>query len=176
VDLGRDGRGVAQVTDVVGPDRSPAGDDDLPTAEDLALPARAPLRRRGVWRLGLLVAVVALAAAVPVLAVLASRVTDERLAMRAADPSATPAVDVTIPAGTGARLDRGEVVDLLPERLVVHVGDTIRITNDDDRGHLAGPFFVGAGETLRQTFTRPGEVTGECSIHSSGQITVDVLP
>ena len=144
--------------------------DDDPAGRDVVVSRRG---RRQVVGLAVLVVVVA---ALPVIVVWAFRASDERLAMRAADPSVTPQVDVTIPAGTGSRIDRGEVVDLLPERLVVRVGDTIRITNDDSRGHLAGPFFVGAGETLRQTFLRPGEVTGQCSIHSSGQITVDVLP
>ena len=50
----------------------------------------------------------------------------------------------------------------------------IEIENEDDRGHLVGPFFVGAGETLRQRFSSPGEFTGECTVHPSGQITLTV--
>jgi hypothetical protein len=54
------------------------------------------------------------------------------------------------------------------------VGDVIEIRNDDDRGHLIGPFFVGAHETLRQEFSSPGEFIGDCTVHPSGQIVVVV--
>ena len=94
-------------------------------------------------------------------------------------PAAQGAVadyDFVIPAGTGRRMDEGRDVDVLPEELVVHVGETIRIVNRDDRGHLAGPFFVGAGETLRQTFSRPGQLVGQCSVHVSGRFVLDIEP
>jgi hypothetical protein len=56
----------------------------------------------------------------------------------------------------------------------VVVGEIIEIVNEDDRGHLAGPFFVGAGETLRQRFASPGEFIGECTVHPSGQLVLEV--
>jgi len=79
-----------------------------------------------------------------------------------------------IPLGAGEALDRGEPLDILPARLETTVGETIEIVNQDDRGHLIGPFYVGAGETLRQRFSSPGEFVGECSVHPSGQITLVV--
>jgi plastocyanin len=79
-----------------------------------------------------------------------------------------------IPAGAGDAIDHGRPLDLLPERLDVHVGEVIEIVNHDDRGHLIGPFFVGRGETVRQRFASAGQFTGECSVHSSGQIVIDV--
>ncbi|MGB0801270.1 MAG: cupredoxin domain-containing protein, partial [Ilumatobacteraceae bacterium] len=57
----------------------------------------------------------------------------------------------------------------------VAVGETIRIVNEDDRGHVVGVFYVGAGETLTQTFTAPGQLTGECTVHSSGVFTLTVV-
>ena len=83
--------------------------------------------------------------------------------------------DYLIPTGTGARIDGGEVIDILPAELVMTVGETIRIVNDDDRGHTVGVFYVGPGEELRQTFTAPGELSGECSVHSSGQFVLRVV-
>ncbi|MFV0258072.1 MAG: hypothetical protein ACK5PP_06450 [Acidimicrobiales bacterium] len=79
-----------------------------------------------------------------------------------------------IPAGTGERIDAGESIDILPPRLDVSVGQVIEITNDDDRGHLVGPFYLGAHEHLRQVFTTPGEFEGICSVHSSGRIVIVV--
>jgi hypothetical protein len=79
-----------------------------------------------------------------------------------------------IPAGAGQRQAAGESLDLLPPALEVEVGDVIEIVNDDDQGHLVGPFFVAAGETLRQRFASPGVFQGVCSVHSSGQIVITV--
>lgn len=80
----------------------------------------------------------------------------------------------TIPAGSGEALDRGEPLDILPEELDVRVGEVIEIVNEDSRGHLIGPFFVGKGETLRQRFSSPGTFVGECTVHPSGQIVLRV--
>lgn len=91
---------------------------------------------------------------------------------------ATEAVDhdYVIPAGSGDRMDAGERLDLLPAELTVHVGDVIRIANLDDRGHTVGPFFIGANETLLQTFTSSGTFEGICTVHPSGQMILTVEP
>ena len=54
--------------------------------------------------------------------------------------------------------------------------DTIRIENQDDRGHTVGPFFVGANETLTQRFSTPGEFESVCTVHRapSGQLVLIV--
>jgi plastocyanin len=57
----------------------------------------------------------------------------------------------------------------------VTVGETIEIVNEDDRGHLVGPFFVGAHETLTQRFTAPGEFIGACTVHPSGELVLRVV-
>lgn len=82
----------------------------------------------------------------------------------------------TIPAGTGARLARGEKVEILPQRIDAQVGEVIRIVNDDERGYLLGPFYVGPGETLTQRFTAPGTFRGECVVHPSGELLLRVEP
>lgn len=79
-----------------------------------------------------------------------------------------------IPVGTGARIDRGEEVELLPAVIEARVGQTIRIVNDDDRDYLLGPFPVGSGQTLTQEFTQPGTFIGECVVHPSGQLILEV--
>lgn len=83
--------------------------------------------------------------------------------------------EYVIPLGAGEALDAGEPLEILPAELTVTVGETIRITNEDDRGHLVGPFFVGAHETLTQRFTAPGEFIGACTVHPSGQIVLTVV-
>ena len=79
-----------------------------------------------------------------------------------------------IPPGAGEALDAGKPLEILPGTLEVRVGETISIVNDDDRGHNVGPFFVGAGETLTQRFSSPGEFVGVCTVHPSGQLVLVV--
>ncbi len=82
--------------------------------------------------------------------------------------------EYTIPAGAGEALDAGTPLEILPGELVTQVGETIRIVNEDDRGHNVGPWFVGANETLNQEFTSAGEFEGVCTVHPSGQLILVV--
>ena len=93
-----------------------------------------------------------------------------------ADVDAGQAADYsfTIARGTGEAMDRGDEVEILPAELGVKVGEVLEIVNHDDRGHLVGPFFVGAGETLRQQFASPGTFQGICTVHPSGEFTLTV--
>ncbi|MGB1644292.1 MAG: hypothetical protein ACPHES_04255, partial [Ilumatobacteraceae bacterium] len=50
-----------------------------------------------------------------------------------------------IPLGAGAKIEAGESINIIPAELMVRVGESLRIINDDDRGHVVGVFFVGAG-------------------------------
>lgn len=88
------------------------------------------------------------------------------------DEAAT--LEYVIPVGAGEALDAGTPLEILPAELEVNVGDTIRIENQDDRGHTVGPFFVGANETLTQRFSTPGEFEGVCTVHPSGQLVLVV--
>ncbi|MCP3992746.1 MAG: hypothetical protein GY724_27005 [Actinomycetia bacterium] len=93
------------------------------------------------------------------------------------DPAENSSADYryVIPVGSGEAIDRGEPLEILPAELEVKVGEVIEIINEDDRGHLVGPFFVGANETMRQQFASPGEYQGICTVHPSGQITLTVV-
>lgn len=91
------------------------------------------------------------------------------------DDGATFAEDFVIPAGTADRIDAGEEVEIVPQELVMQTGESIRIVNEDDVGHIVGVFYVGAGETLTQRFDTPGELSGECSVHPSGSFTLRVV-
>lgn len=82
--------------------------------------------------------------------------------------------EFVIPAGAGEALDAGTPLEILPAELEVRVGETIRIVNTDDRGHVVGPFFVGANETLTQRFSSPGEFVGVCTVHPSGEFVLRV--
>lgn len=85
-----------------------------------------------------------------------------------------PTFSYVIPAGAGVDIENGKPLDILPAQIDAKLNETIQIVNNDDRAHLLGPWYVGAGETLRQRFTEPGVFDGECSVHPSGEFTVVV--
>ncbi|MBG7603599.1 MAG: hypothetical protein IZT58_03050 [Actinobacteria bacterium] len=82
--------------------------------------------------------------------------------------------EYVIPLGAGDALDAGTPLEILPAELEVSVGESIRIVNNDERGHNVGPFFVGAHETLSQRFSSAGEFSGVCTVHPSGEFVLVV--
>lgn len=80
----------------------------------------------------------------------------------------------TVPAGSAQRIKAGERPDLFPQHLELRVGDRIRIKNEDSEGHTVGPYYVGPGETLEQTFTTPTTIEGFCSLHPESQVKIVV--
>lgn len=114
------------------------------------------------------------ASAAILLAVAGCTDTDAGFGVEEAAVEAVADYDYVIPRGAGLALDAGSPLAILPADLDAQVGQTIQIVNEDDRGHLVGPWFVGAGETLRQQFASPGEFIGECTVHPSGLITVTI--
>jgi hypothetical protein len=82
--------------------------------------------------------------------------------------------DYSIQPGTSARIDRGERVEVLPERLVARVGQVIRIRNRDVRGQTIGPFYVAPHTVMTQRFASPGRFVGRCTVHVSGTIRLVV--
>jgi hypothetical protein len=92
------------------------------------------------------------------------------------DPGAVDATyEYVVPAGAGEAYDRGEPLEILPASLEAKVGEVIRIRNEDERGHIVGPFYVGPGETLVQRFASPGVFVGQCTVHPSGQFELSVV-
>jgi plastocyanin len=92
------------------------------------------------------------------------------------EDSAAPAdYEYVIPQGTSERIRGGEPIAILPAELEVHVGEIIRIINQDDVGHFIGIFYVGPREVVTQRFASPGTFIGNCTVHPSGQISLRVL-
>lgn len=129
--------------------------------------------RRASRRLGGVLVLLAALGAASILGACGSG-SDRTASVSAVDPTGTADFAYVIPLGTGERIDRGEPVDIIPANIDARVGQVLRIVNEDTRGHLVGPFFVGKGETLTQRFASPGTLEGACSIHPSGTITVTV--
>lgn len=100
----------------------------------------------------------------------------DRPTVRAGDAATAVEHEYVIPDGMGDAIDAGEPFpEVIPATLEIAVGESIRIVNHDTRGHTVGAFYVGAGETLTQTFASPGELGGDCTIHPSGAFTLSVV-
>lgn len=135
----------------------------------------APPTHRPTGRLRGRMAALALVLLAPA-AVAACSSDDEASApgVESGDEAQAATYEYVIPVGAGEALDAGEPLEILPAELQVQVGESIRIVNEDDRGHTVGPFFVGANETLTQRFSSPGEFVGVCTVHPSGEIVLTV--
>jgi hypothetical protein len=72
------------------------------------------------------------------------------------------------------QIAQGLVVEIMPAEFEVVVGEVIEIVNEDDIGYVIGPFYVGAGETMRQRFQAAGEFIGECGVSATGTIALRV--
>ncbi|MGE0307614.1 MAG: hypothetical protein AB7N61_10565 [Acidimicrobiia bacterium] len=84
-------------------------------------------------------------------------------------------VTYVIPAGTWARKKAGDTIAVIPEKITIKVGQKLILRNEDSGAHIAGPFFVGAGETSTYSSTEPKVVEGDCTIHPAGKFEIDVI-
>lgn len=90
------------------------------------------------------------------------------------DPQQT--LTIIIPQGTADIVRMGHAEDLIPQeiRLNVRGQNTLLIINDDVTDHTIGPFFVRAGERIRQTFSQPAVYEGTCTILHSATVRLIV--
>jgi hypothetical protein len=79
-----------------------------------------------------------------------------------------------VPPGTGALVERGETVRIMPEKVTLHVGDTLRIRNDDTADAMVGPYFVEAGKEFSLVYGAPGHYIGVCTLSKSGKFELVV--
>jgi hypothetical protein len=92
------------------------------------------------------------------------------------DTSSGRVVEVTIPAGTKARLDRGDRTAGIPRRIEGRVGDTLRIVNRDRAPHTVAGFPVAAGQALELPLRSPGVTEGMCTAHPEDRVAIVVRP
>lgn len=123
-----------------------------------------PLRARG-WGIPVLLALVCIVCAVVIGAAATS------LLDGGDDPET---ITYTVPEGTSEKLFFGETVEIMPTEVLLDVGDTLVIRNEDSQTMAVGPFTVRGGETLEQTFSRPQTLVGECSLSGTGEIRLVV--
>lgn len=91
-----------------------------------------------------------------------------------ADPNVAATFDYTVPAGTMERAVGAAPVEILPEHIEAKVGQTLRITNHDKVGVTAGPFWIAPEHSMAMRFASTGRINGECDLHPSGKLIIDI--
>jgi hypothetical protein len=81
-------------------------------------------------------------------------------------------VEIIVPAGTQDKLNRGEIVDVMPALLEFRVGDTLRVRNDDSHVQYAGPYRVLPGEQFELEYGAPGRYGGQCDLSGNARYEI----
>lgn len=85
-------------------------------------------------------------------------------------------VQLDIPAGTAARVARGEADPTLPPNMSFVVGDELVVTNHDSESHQLGPLFIPAGASASMRLAAEQGYTLLCSFEPSKYLSLTVLP
>jgi plastocyanin len=79
-----------------------------------------------------------------------------------------------VPFGTAERAAAGETLNLVPRTLVILVGESVAVVNEDVAPAQVGPFSVGPGQSVAMRFTEVGTFGGSCTVHAEGRFDVEV--
>lgn len=83
---------------------------------------------------------------------------------------------IVIPQGTREMIKLGQGDDVIPAeiRLQLSGQNVLVIRNDDIADHTIGPFFIRAGETIRQEFTNTAVFQGTCTVRHNAEVSIIV--
>lgn len=83
-----------------------------------------------------------------------------------------------IPKGTWARRMAGDLVDILPPKIVLTLGvnDTLLLRNRDTVPQVFGPVLIMPGQDFRLPFDTVSSNEFNCTAHASGSMKVVVEP
>ncbi len=87
-------------------------------------------------------------------------------------PGGSEIVEIVVPFGTQARIDRGETVSVMPAKLQLRVGDTLRIRNDDEVEQYVGPYLVLAGQQFELQYGAAGRYEGLCALSGGARYEI----
>jgi hypothetical protein len=85
-------------------------------------------------------------------------------------------VEIDIPAGTAARVARGEADTSLPASMTFVVGDKLLVRNLDTATHQLGPLLIPAGTSASMNLATEQGYSLLCSFEPSKYLQLTVLP
>lgn len=94
--------------------------------------------------------------------------------LAATSGSDATSVTYTIPSGTGARIDRGEKVTVLPANLTLARGSELVLVNNDSTAFEFGTITIGPGQTMRTRFAKAGTFRNTCTLNPDSAVTISV--
>ena len=68
----------------------------------------------------------------------------------------------------------GEEVTIIPSDLRIRLRDRLVVVNEDSTTHQVASIVVGPGERVETRFSEAVSLSGFCSLHPSGRITIEV--
>ncbi|HET6595113.1 MAG TPA: hypothetical protein VFG81_05795 [Anaerolineales bacterium] len=81
---------------------------------------------------------------------------------------------LTIPAGTSAKVARGEQPPSIPENMTFVVGDTLVVANEDSVDHKLGPLWIPANSSAQLSLDQEENLAYECSFQPGNYFGLDV--
>ena len=84
--------------------------------------------------------------------------------------------DVVIPAGTAAKMERGEISAILPNGMEFIEGDVLLVKNEDAVAHQLGPLFVPPQTSSRLALDKANSYTYACTFQTDQYVGLVVQP
>jgi hypothetical protein len=83
-------------------------------------------------------------------------------------------IELVIPAGTAAKVARGEADPALPEKMVFVQGDTLVVINKDSVDHRLGALFIPSDTSASLTLNQAESLAYACSFEPTQYFGLDV--
>jgi hypothetical protein len=83
-------------------------------------------------------------------------------------------IQLVIPAGTAAQVERGEKPPSIPDSLSFVVGDTLVVKNEDSSDHQLGPLWIPAGSSASLKLDQVEKYAFTCSFQPTKYFGLDV--
>lgn len=83
-------------------------------------------------------------------------------------------IQLTIPPGTAAQVDKGESVTNIPQRMIFVTGDTLLVYNADDVAHELGPLWIPPGKNASLKLDLASDFSYSCSFTPSKYLGLTV--
>lgn len=83
-------------------------------------------------------------------------------------------IELVIPAGTAASIERGETPPSIPSAMTFVVGDTLLVRNNDVANHELGPLWIPAGASASLALDTAQSFAYDCSFQAGNYFDLDV--
>jgi len=83
-------------------------------------------------------------------------------------------VELTIPAGTAAKIAMGEENPSIPSKMSFVIGDTLVVRNEDAADHVLGPLWIPPGASASLKLEQANKFAYSCSFQTTQYFGIDV--